>query len=57
MVKLFSGRKPMLYSFQTSLPRLPVPAVRDTVSRVGVTSGPQNTHSEMPVVEGLRFMT
>lgn len=57
MVKLFSGRKPMLYSFQTSLPRLPVPAVRDTVSRVGVASGPQNTHSEMPVVEGLRFMT
>uniref|UniRef100_A0A8C8YGZ2 carnitine O-palmitoyltransferase n=1 Tax=Prolemur simus TaxID=1328070 RepID=A0A8C8YGZ2_PROSS len=33
MVKIFSGRKPMLYSFQTSLPRLPVPAVRDTVSR------------------------
>lgn len=24
----------MLYSFQTSLPRLPVPAVKDTVSRV-----------------------
>lgn len=37
MVKVFSGRKPMLYSFQTSLPRLPVPAVKDTVSRVGVT--------------------
>ncbi|XP_028915644.1 carnitine O-palmitoyltransferase 1, liver isoform [Ornithorhynchus anatinus] len=33
MVKLFSGRKPMLYSFQTSLPRLPVPAVKDTVNR------------------------
>uniref|UniRef100_A0A8C9PB37 Carnitine palmitoyltransferase 1A n=1 Tax=Spermophilus dauricus TaxID=99837 RepID=A0A8C9PB37_SPEDA len=33
MVKIFSGRKPMLYSFQTSLPRLPVPAVEDTVSR------------------------
>ncbi|XP_062948882.1 carnitine O-palmitoyltransferase 1, liver isoform isoform X1 [Cynocephalus volans] len=33
MVKIFSGRKPMLYSFQTSLPRLPVPAVKDTVSR------------------------
>ncbi|XP_053417306.1 carnitine O-palmitoyltransferase 1, liver isoform [Nycticebus coucang] len=33
MVKIFSGRKPMLYSFQTSLPRLPVPAVNDTVSR------------------------
>lgn len=34
LVKLFSGRKPMLYSFQTSLPRLPVPAVKDTVNRV-----------------------
>ncbi|XP_074086985.1 carnitine O-palmitoyltransferase 1, liver isoform [Macrotis lagotis] len=33
MVKIFSGRKPMLYSFQTSLPRLPVPAVKDTVKR------------------------
>ncbi|XP_078197783.1 carnitine O-palmitoyltransferase 1, liver isoform isoform X4 [Callithrix jacchus] len=33
MVKLFSGQKPMLYSFQTSLPRLPVPAVEDTVNR------------------------
>uniref|UniRef100_A0A2K6JRR4 carnitine O-palmitoyltransferase n=1 Tax=Rhinopithecus bieti TaxID=61621 RepID=A0A2K6JRR4_RHIBE len=33
MVKIFSGRKPMLYSFQTSLPRLPVPAVKDTVNR------------------------
>uniref|UniRef100_A0A673TF30 carnitine O-palmitoyltransferase n=1 Tax=Suricata suricatta TaxID=37032 RepID=A0A673TF30_SURSU len=33
MIKVFSGRKPMLYSFQTSLPRLPVPAVQDTVNR------------------------
>ncbi|KAG8522551.1 Carnitine O-palmitoyltransferase 1, liver isoform, partial [Galemys pyrenaicus] len=33
MVKVFSGRKPMLYSFQTSLPRLPVPPVKDTVNR------------------------
>uniref|UniRef100_A0A8C5EHS7 carnitine O-palmitoyltransferase n=1 Tax=Gouania willdenowi TaxID=441366 RepID=A0A8C5EHS7_GOUWI len=30
---VFSGRKPMLYSFQNSLPRLPVPSVRDTCSR------------------------
>lgn len=36
MVRIFSGRKPMLYSFQTSLPRLPVPAVKDTVNRVSV---------------------
>lgn len=33
MVKIFSGRKPMLYSFQTSLPRQPVPAVKDTMKR------------------------
>ncbi|KFO28312.1 Carnitine O-palmitoyltransferase 1, liver isoform [Fukomys damarensis] len=33
MVKIFSGRKPMLYSFQTSLPRQPVPAVKNTMKR------------------------
>ncbi|XP_041853521.1 carnitine O-palmitoyltransferase 1, liver isoform isoform X2 [Melanotaenia boesemani] len=30
LVKICSGRKPMLYSFQNSLPRLPVPSVKDT---------------------------
>lgn len=34
LVKVFSGRKPMLYSFQNSLPRLPVPSVKDTCRRV-----------------------
>ncbi|XP_041651053.1 carnitine O-palmitoyltransferase 1, liver isoform isoform X1 [Cheilinus undulatus] len=33
LVKVFSGRKPMLYSFQNSLPRLPVPTVKDTCTR------------------------
>uniref|UniRef100_UPI00398EA013 carnitine O-palmitoyltransferase 1, liver isoform-like isoform X2 n=1 Tax=Pristiophorus japonicus TaxID=55135 RepID=UPI00398EA013 len=33
LVKIFSGRKPMLYSFQNSLPRLPVPSVKDTLRR------------------------
>ncbi|GLG94337.1 Protein withered, carnitine O-palmitoyltransferase [Gryllus bimaculatus] len=34
MVKLFSaGSKPLLYSFQGSLPRLPLPAVQDTMKR------------------------
>ncbi|XP_077372126.1 carnitine O-palmitoyltransferase 1, liver isoform isoform X2 [Festucalex cinctus] len=33
LVKVFSGRKPMLYSFQNSLPRLPVPPVKDTCRR------------------------
>lgn len=34
LVKLFSGPKPMLYSFQSSLPRLPVPPVKGTIKRV-----------------------
>lgn len=33
LVKVFSGRKPMLYSFQNSLPRLPLPTVKDTCQR------------------------
>uniref|UniRef100_A0A8C8J2W2 Carnitine O-palmitoyltransferase 1, muscle isoform n=1 Tax=Oncorhynchus tshawytscha TaxID=74940 RepID=A0A8C8J2W2_ONCTS len=33
LVKMFSGRRPLLYSFQTSLPRLPVPSVDDTITR------------------------
>ncbi|CAN9505858.1 unnamed protein product [Ophioblennius macclurei] len=33
LVRLFSSRKPLLYSYQTSLPHLPVPAINDTLSR------------------------
>ncbi|KAJ0069731.1 hypothetical protein NL108_012362, partial [Boleophthalmus pectinirostris] len=33
LVKMFSGRRPLLYSFQASLPRLPVPSVEDTIQR------------------------
>uniref|UniRef100_A0A8C7XRK1 Carnitine palmitoyltransferase 1A2b n=1 Tax=Oryzias sinensis TaxID=183150 RepID=A0A8C7XRK1_9TELE len=33
LLRLLSGRKPLLYSYQTSLPHLPVPAVRDTLTR------------------------
>ena len=33
----------MLYSFQTSLPRLPVPAVQDTVNRVGQLHAPSGS--------------
>ncbi|KAM8820196.1 carnitine O-palmitoyltransferase 1, muscle isoform [Eudromia elegans] len=33
LVRLFSGRRPLLYSFQSSLPRLPVPAVEATIAR------------------------
>ncbi|XP_037110057.1 carnitine O-palmitoyltransferase 1, muscle isoform isoform X2 [Syngnathus acus] len=33
LVKMFSGRRPLLYSFQASLPRLPVPKVEATIRR------------------------
>ena len=33
-VRLLSSRRPMLYSFQTSLPKLPVPSVPATIQRV-----------------------
>ncbi|KAK0151951.1 Carnitine O-palmitoyltransferase 1, liver isoform [Merluccius polli] len=33
LIKMFSGRRPLLYSFQASLPRLPVPSVDDTIDR------------------------
>ncbi|KAM6961423.1 carnitine O-palmitoyltransferase 1, muscle isoform [Aplochiton taeniatus] len=33
LVKMFSGRRPLLYSFQASLPRLPVPSLDDTIRR------------------------
>ncbi|NXX44347.1 CPT1A palmitoyltransferase, partial [Tricholaema leucomelas] len=53
LVKLFSGRKPMLYSFQTSLPRLPVPAVKDTVSRYLESVRPLMGDEEFQRMEGL----
>ncbi|KAM4667485.1 carnitine O-palmitoyltransferase 1, liver isoform 2-T11 [Amazona ochrocephala] len=53
LVKLFSGRKPMLYSFQSSLPRLPVPAVKDTVNRYLESVRPLMDDEEFRRMEGL----
>ncbi|KAG9475733.1 hypothetical protein GDO78_003900 [Eleutherodactylus coqui] len=53
MVKLFSGRKPMLYSFQTSLPHLPVPAVKDTVKRYLESVRPLMDDEQFKRMEGL----
>uniref|UniRef100_A0A667XSP8 Carnitine palmitoyltransferase 1C n=1 Tax=Myripristis murdjan TaxID=586833 RepID=A0A667XSP8_9TELE len=33
LVRIFSGRQPLLYSYQGSLPNLPVPAIKDTLKR------------------------
>ena len=36
-VRIFSGwNRPKLYSFQGSLPRLPLPSLHDTMSRVSM---------------------
>ncbi|XP_063145341.1 carnitine O-palmitoyltransferase 1, liver isoform isoform X1 [Candoia aspera] len=53
LVKLFSGCKPMLYSFQTTLPRLPVPAVKDTVNRYLESVRPLMNNEEFKRMEGL----
>ncbi|KAF7245500.1 Carnitine O-palmitoyltransferase 1, liver isoform [Varanus komodoensis] len=53
LVKLFSGHKPMLYSFQTSLPRLPVPAVKDTVNRYLESVRPLMNDEEFTRMEAL----
>lgn len=33
LLKVLSGRRPMLYSFQGALPRMPVPSLKETVQR------------------------
>ncbi|XP_074854032.1 carnitine O-palmitoyltransferase 1, liver isoform isoform X2 [Carettochelys insculpta] len=53
LVKLFSGCKPMLYSFQTSLPRLPVPAVKKTVDRYLESVQPLMDDEQFKRMEGL----
>ncbi|KAI4894588.1 hypothetical protein NFI96_018815 [Prochilodus magdalenae] len=53
LVKLFSGRKPMLYSFQSALPRLPVPPVKDTVKRYLESVRPLMDDEHYQRMEGL----
>ncbi|XP_075894248.1 carnitine O-palmitoyltransferase 1, liver isoform isoform X2 [Nelusetta ayraudi] len=53
LVKVFSGRKPMLYSFQNSLPRLPVPTVKDTCKRYLESVRPLMEDEQYERMEGL----
>ncbi|XP_044137570.1 carnitine O-palmitoyltransferase 1, brain isoform isoform X2 [Bufo gargarizans] len=46
LVKIFSGRKPMLYSYQASLPRLPVPKIKDTMQKYLESVRPLMTDEE-----------
>ncbi|KAM8836472.1 carnitine O-palmitoyltransferase 1, liver isoform 2-T3 [Spinachia spinachia] len=47
LVRIFSGRKPLLYSYQGSLPNLPVPLIKDTVSR--------HLESVRPLMDGAEY--
>ncbi|XP_056272841.1 carnitine O-palmitoyltransferase 1, liver isoform isoform X2 [Pseudoliparis swirei] len=53
LVKVFSGRKPMLYSFQNSLPRLPVPSIKDTCRRYLESVRPLMEDEQYERMEGL----
>uniref|UniRef100_A0A8C2IL22 carnitine O-palmitoyltransferase n=1 Tax=Cyprinus carpio TaxID=7962 RepID=A0A8C2IL22_CYPCA len=53
LVKVFSGPKPMLYSFQSSIPRLPVPPIKDTVRRYLDSAHPLMDDEQYKRMEGL----
>ncbi|XP_070586071.1 palmitoyl thioesterase CPT1C isoform X2 [Erythrolamprus reginae] len=53
LVKIFSGRNPMLYSYQASLPRLSVPAIKDTTRRYLESIRPLMTEEEFFRMTGL----
>ncbi|KAM6450535.1 palmitoyl thioesterase CPT1C isoform 1-T1 [Liasis olivaceus] len=53
LVKIFSGRKPMLYSYQASLPRLPVPAIKDTMRKYLESIRPLVADAEFHRMTGL----
>lgn len=43
-MKVLSVRKPLLYSFQASLPKLPVPSVEATITRVRTVGQGRSIH-------------
>uniref|UniRef100_A0A8D2IT19 carnitine O-palmitoyltransferase n=1 Tax=Varanus komodoensis TaxID=61221 RepID=A0A8D2IT19_VARKO len=53
LVKIFAGRTPMLYSYQASLPRLPVPAIKDTMQRYLESVRPLMSDDEFQRTAGL----
>uniref|UniRef100_A0A8C7IPY9 carnitine O-palmitoyltransferase n=1 Tax=Oncorhynchus kisutch TaxID=8019 RepID=A0A8C7IPY9_ONCKI len=54
LVKIFSGRRnPQLYSFQTSLPHLPLPSVKDTINRYLESAHPLMDDEQYLRMEGL----
>ncbi|XP_061565018.1 carnitine O-palmitoyltransferase 1, liver isoform-like isoform X2 [Cololabis saira] len=46
LVRIFSGRKPLLYSYQGSLPNLPLPTIKDTLKKYLETVRPVMNDTE-----------
>ncbi|XP_047214947.1 carnitine O-palmitoyltransferase 1, liver isoform-like isoform X2 [Girardinichthys multiradiatus] len=53
LMRLFSRNKPLLYSYQTSLPHLPVPAIQDTLNRYLESVHPLLSDSEFQLKTNL----
>lgn len=50
LVRLISGYQPSLYSFQRSLPRLPVPKLSDTIEKLLESLKPIKSAEELAVI-------
>lgn len=53
LTKLFGSRRPLLYSYQGSLPQLPVPALKDTMNRYLLSVRPLMDDNEYQKMEKL----
>ena len=53
LVRLFSGHHPTLYSYQNSLPRMPVPALKDTCKRFMLSMKPLLDDKEYDEMQAL----
>jgi hypothetical protein len=51
LVRLISGYQPSLYSFQRSLPRMPVPSLRDTLHKLFESLKPVCTEEELALLK------
>jgi hypothetical protein len=51
LLRLVSGYQPSLYSFQRSLPRMPVPNLRDTIHKLFESLKPVCTEQEMVLLK------
>lgn len=51
LVRLISGYQPSLYSFQRSLPKLPVPKLQDTLRKLIESLKPIVSEEELAIIK------